>query len=167
MRPPHAIANIVLMDNNLYPQAWPCSGNVAIFTEPDTGNIYQLDIDERRLSDITPEFMEGDKPNGVSLSCDARTIAISTTSPKERKDRLYIYRDGRQVRIIDEENAVEPDVSKDGNDVVFVYGYGKPKTRILRYNLEADKITELVGDIGSLSLPQILPGVKPWIETKE
>lgn len=155
LRPPHTITNIVLRDNNLYPQAWPCWGNIAVFSEPDTGKIYQLDIDERRLSDITPEFMEGDKPNWVSLSCDARTIAVSTKNPKEPKDRLYVYRDGRRVKIIDGENAIEPDLSKDGNDVVFVYG--KQRNRILRYNIESDNITELVRDIGSLSVPQILP----------
>lgn len=154
---PYDTERVAVSEQSVSPRSWPCSREYVYLVAPDTERIMRLSLRAKTLKDITPRGLDGHSPNWISASCDARTMAISATPPYSKRYDLHIYRDGRLVRkIVGDHSVIEPNVSIDGDAVVYLDGYGKPQNRIMQYRITEDRITEVVGPTGSFAGPVIL-----------
>jgi len=70
--------------------------------------------------------------------------------------KVFIYRDGRRIALIEDEAAVEPTVTRDGRSVYYIAGYGEPLNTIRVFDLETGQTREVVGRVGAMGIPFLI-----------
>lgn len=150
------VKTVAYSKTGLSPRTWPCAGNAAFFLERehDTSRVIRLDLQTGGLTDITPADLAGRDIHWISVSCDEKTVAVSANLPgKISEFDLYVYRGGARIKAIRNSKAIEPDVANDGSAVLYLAGYGKPKNRIMKFDLATGRISEIVGPVSAFSVP--------------
>lgn len=158
--PPYKpIKDIAYWKVDLSPLAWPCGGGTAYFFERETAGsrVIRFNLETGNLTDVTPKDLAGHEILWFSASCDGRIIAASASPPGDVSNyNLHIYRNGARIKVIRKRNAIEPDVASNGSAVVYVEGYGKPKNRIMKYDLATGRSIELIGPVSAFAGPVFL-----------
>lgn len=150
------VKTVAYSKTGLSPRTWPCAGNAAFFLERelDTSRVIRLDLQTGSLTDVTPADLAGRDISWFSVSCDEKTVAVSANPPgKVSEFDLYVHRGGARIKVIRNSKAIEPDVANDGSAVLYIADYGKPKNRIMKFDLETGRISELVGPVSAFAIP--------------
>lgn len=149
---------VKLLYKSARPAQWTCSGEAVFLVETGSGKIMKLDLDSKKLTDITPEDLElFTTPRWVSISCDERVMAIAPDQGA-RDYSIFVYRDGKRITTIEGDSVIEPYVTRDGTRVLYTAHFGKPLNRIMSYNIVTGETVELVGPIGAMATPFLLEG---------
>lgn len=124
---------------------WNCAGDAVYFHDTGKNLVIKLDIESGRRTDLTPPDLAGRGLYQFSLSCDEQVLAV-----RVRPGILQIYRGRELAKEIEAPEIVWHSVSRDGSRIVYVDPYDDDTTKVMSYEVETGKITELIGPIAAV-----------------